>query len=143
MTLTDYMRYAESNVPRIVFVDCLVTTTPSQGLLYNGYDNGTLIDENYTTTFDENTFHSPFTPICINRHSILYVYNGATFVLPIKKINISKKLSENISSSDLAVLDVYSGDLKTAAELGLSPYEVYSITEKTIYRLFDESMVRI
>jgi hypothetical protein len=136
------MKYAENHVPRIVFVNSFMTTTLGLAESYNTYDDGTLINENCVATFDETIFHSPHTPICISHRSILYVYNGTTFVLPTKRINISKILNETATLSDLLVLDIYSGDLKTAAELDLSPDEVYSITEKTIYRLFNEGMQR-
>ena len=143
MTLTDYMKYAENHVPRIVFVNYFVTTNQSQASVYNAYDDGTLINERIVATFDETGVHSLFTPIHVARHLILYVYGGNTFTLPIKKINISERLDdETIAQSDMLVLDVYSGDIKTPLELDLSPDEIRSITEKTIYRLFNEGMQR-
>jgi hypothetical protein len=136
------MKYAENHVPRIVFVNYFVTTNQSQAQAYDTYDDGTLINENIAyATFDEARVHSLFTPLRTYRHSILYVYGGHTFILPIKKINILKNLGET-AQSDFLVLDIYSGDIKTPLELDLSPDEIRSITEKTIYRLFNEGMQR-
>lgn len=141
MTLTDYIKYTEKNAPRIVFVNYFVTTNRDQAQAYDAYDDGTLINERVVYATYNDNFRSLF-PIRASRHSILYVYGGHAFTLPIKKINIPENLDEMMAQSDFLALDVYSGDIKTALEFDLSPDEIRSITEKTVYRLFNEGMQR-